>query len=292
MLQSPALALSLLIGLSCAGCASGPATSPAPSSPDAGTVVELEGRFAAASRERGARAAFLEYLAEDSIVLQPGPVFGRAAWESAGELPGTLDWAPDWAEMAADGRLGFTTGPWRLVSAAGGPALAEGRYVTVWRREAGGWKAVFDGGFGRSPGDDPLSLETEVRRGVARCERGPQASAGDLQSLDAALSGTEFEPHAIRMLARRAEQGALFHAPDVAGAMSALEWPDVLQALPATTQLWPMGGAVASSGDFGYTYGLSSPAVAAAAEGSYVNLWCRSGGAWRLLAQLRRPLPR
>ncbi len=36
--------------------------------------------LAAASRERGARAAFLEFLDQESIVLQPGPIWGRAAW--------------------------------------------------------------------------------------------------------------------------------------------------------------------------------------------------------------------
>ena len=77
-------------------CASSPIRSPAAPVPAPGAqlVVDLEARFAAASREKGARAAFLEFLAEDSIVLQPGPVWGRAAWESADKLAGTLDWDP------------------------------------------------------------------------------------------------------------------------------------------------------------------------------------------------------
>jgi ketosteroid isomerase-like protein len=270
-----------------AGCAT---VTPAPSQ-DAAVIVELEHRFASASRERGARSAFLEFLTEDSIVLQPGPVFGRAAWESAGELQGTLDWAPDWAEAAADGEMGFSTGPWRLVTAAGTEAVAEGRYLSVWRREAGRWGVVFDGGFGRGPGDVAISLASEPRLGVARCERGTMTSAGDLQALDTQLSGTPFEPYAVRVLAGRMEEGALYHAPDVEGARGQVPWERTLRELPDTTQLWPMGGAVASSGDVGYTYGLSSPALDAAAEAAYANLWCRSGGKWRLLVQLRRPLP-
>ena len=281
--------LVLLAGgvLGIAGCT---AVTPAPA-PDARVIVDLEQRFASASRERGARSAFLEFLAEDSIVLQPGPVFGRAAWESAEEMPGTLDWAPDWAEVAADGAMGFSTGPWRLVPGAGAGAVAEGRYLSVWRREAGRWGVVFDGGFGRRPGDVALSLATEPRLGVARCERGTMTPAGDLQALDAELSGTPFEPHAVRALSRRMDEGALYHAPDVGGARGEVAWEGALRELPDTTQLWPMGGAVASSGDLGYTYGLSSPRLDAAAEASYANLWCRSGGEWRLLVQLRRPLP-
>lgn len=273
--------------LGTAGCAT---VTPAPVH-DARVIVDLEHRFASASRERGARSAFLEFLAEDSIVLQPGPVFGRAVWESAGEMPDTLDWAPDWAEVAADGALGFSTGPWRLGPVAGADAVAEGRYLSVWRREGGRWGVVFDGGFGRRPGGAALSLATEPRLNVARCERGTMTPAGDLQALDAQLSGTPFEPYAVRVLARRMDEGALYHAPDVDGVRGEGAWEQALRELPDTTQLWPMGGAVASSGDVGYTYGLSSPALDAAAEAAYANLWCRSGDGWRLLVQLRRPLP-
>lgn len=284
--------LVLLAGgvLGMAGCAT---VAPAPARPvhDASVIVDLEHRFASASRERGARAAFLEFLAEESIVLQPGPVVGRAAWESAEEMSGTLDWAPDWAEVAADGAMGFSTGPWRLVPAAGADAVAEGRYLSVWWREGGRWGVVFDGGFGRRPGEVALSLATEPRMGIAGCERGSTTRAGDLQALDGQLSGTPFEPHAVRVLPRRMDEGALYHAPDIGGARGEAAWEAALRELPDTTQLWPMGGAVASSGDLGYTYGLSSPALDAAADAAYANLWCRSGGEWRLLAQLRRPLP-
>ena len=270
-----------------AGCAT---VTPAPEQ-DASVIVDLEHRFASASRERGARSAFLEFLADESIVLQPGPVFGRAAWESAGEMPGTLDWAPDWAAVAADGAWGFSTGPWRLVPADGADAVAEGRYLSVWWRQEGRWRVIFDGGFGRKPGDVALPLATEPRLGVARCERGTMIPAGDLQALDAQLSGTPFEPYAVRVLSRRMDEGALYHAPDVEGVRGEGPWEQALRELPDTTQLWPMGGAVASSGDLGYTYGLSSPALDAAAEAAYANLWCRAGGEWRLLVQLRRPLP-
>lgn len=258
---------------------------------DPSIIVELEGRFAAASRERGARAAFLEVLAEDSIVLQPGPVFGRAAWQSADEVRGTLAWAPDWAEMAADGAFGFATGPWLLTPPEGGPPVAEGRYLTVWRQSAGAWRVIFDGGFARRPGEPPQVLDVTPRRGVSRCEPGPPASAQVLQDLDGTLSGDAFEPHGIRVLARLAPAAAVFYPPRAEGAHVPAAREAALRALPDTTQLWPMGGAVADRGDLGYTYGLSAAALAAEANAAYVHVWCRSDGDWRLLVSLRAPLP-
>lgn len=281
--------LAMVVTAGLAACAGQP-PSQAPAA-DPAVIVELEGRFAAASRERGARAAFLEFLGEDSIVLQPGPVFGRAAWEAAEEIQGTLAWAPDWAEMAADGAFGFATGPWLLTPPAGGSPLAEGRYLTVWRQSAGTWQVVFDGGFARRPRETPQALDVAPRLGVARCEPGPLVPAQVLQDLDGSLSGDAFEPHAIRTMARLASAAAVFHPPKAEGVLDPVAREAALRALPDTTQLWPMGGAVASLGDLGYTYGLSAPALAAEANAAYANVWCRVGGDWRLLLSLRAPLP-
>lgn len=273
-----------------AGCAAGtdrPVAAPA----GADVIVSLESRFAAASRERGARAAFLEFLAEDAVILQPGPVWGRAAWESAPELPGALDWAPDWAEAAADGAFGFATGPWRLAPAQAGAGL-EGRYLTVWRRGAAGWEVVFDGGFGRpAVGTAGLPAPSAGTR-RARCEPGPAILPGELQVRDALLSGSATSGHAARVTDSLADGALIFHPPQVDGWRESLSQRAALEALPAATQLWPMGGALAASGELGYTYGLSAPAADAAADASYAHIWCRRGGDWRVLLEIRSPLRR
>jgi ketosteroid isomerase-like protein len=90
------------------------------------------------------RGAFLEYLAEDSLVLQPGPVPGRAFYMAAKEVAGSLEWFPADADVAASGDLGFTTGPW-IYSLTG--AQIHGHFVTVWKRDATcRWRVEFDGG--------------------------------------------------------------------------------------------------------------------------------------------------
>jgi ketosteroid isomerase-like protein len=257
---------------------------------DARAIVDLEARFAKASRERGARAAFLEFLADDSIVLQPGPVWGRAAWEAADELAGTLDWAPDWAELASDGTLGFATGPW-LLTPPGEGARVEGRYLTVWRKAGDGWAVVFDGGFGRRAAGFVGNPAPQARLDIARCESSPETSPGELQLRDLALSGSTDEPYGGRVLAQLGTRAMLFHPPVVEGLTDRAAQQAMLDALPGSTQLAPMGGAVAASGDLGYTYGISAPAPEAKANASYAHIWCRSGGKWVLLLELRSRLP-
>jgi len=253
-------------------------------------IVDLETRFAAASREKGARTAFLEFLADDSIVLQPGPVWGRAAWESADELAGTLDWAPDWAELAADGALGFATGPW-LLTPAGEGARIEGRYLTVWRKAPGGWAVVFDGGFGRRAGEDARGPATQAQLDVAHCERSTATSASELQLRDLGLSGSGDRPFGARLLAQLGPSAVLFHPNGVEGVRDRAAQQAALEALPALTQLSPMGGAVAASGDLAYTYGVSSPAADAKANASYAHIWCHAAESWTLLLELRTRLP-
>ncbi len=153
------------------------------------TIVDLEARFAAASRERGAKAAFLEFLHEESIVLQPGPTWGRAAWTTNDELPGTLDWLPDRAQISAAGDLGFASGPWVLEPRDPEGRRIEGRYVTVWKKGSAGWRVIFDGGFGRKPAGAWEARSKNPVLGPFACERGAAVPPGELQLLDLAMSG-------------------------------------------------------------------------------------------------------
>jgi ketosteroid isomerase-like protein len=284
-------ALLLVAGL-IAGCPSETAQQTAEVAASHQTIVDLEARFAAASRKNGARAAFLEFLDEESIVLQPGPTWGRAAWTVNEELPGTLDWLPDRAQISADDDLGFASGPWILEPRAEHGRRVEGRYVTVWKKAAGGWRVIFDGGFGRKPAGAWDARSKEPALGPFACERGPAVPPGELQLLDLAVSGIAGgETHQQRMLVRLDADAWLFHGPVVEGAGVAAAREAALAALPPVLQYWPMGAGIASSGDLGYSYGLSAPDPAASADASYVHIWCRKADGWRLALQLRSQLP-
>lgn len=283
----------MVVAAALGACSSGPAPkAPAAAAEDHATIVSLEARFAAASRERGARAAFLDVLHDESIVLQPGPTWGRAAWTVNEDLPGTLDWLPDRAQISVDGDLGFASGPWMLEPRDPEGARVEGRYVTVWKKDTAGWRVIFDGGFGRKPAGAWEARSKEPALGPFACERGAAVPPGELQVLDLAISGIPGgRTHQERVLAELDDRAVLFHRPAVEGAADAAARATALAALPATLQYWPMGAGIASSGDLGYSYGLSAPDPAASADASYVHIWCRHREGWRLALQLRTRLP-
>ena len=112
---------------------------------DAGRLVAQDEAFARAARERGNRAAFLEYLAEDSVILRPGEVAGREYWQDAKKDGAVLQWYPSRAVVATSGDFGYTLGPWAS-GKRGARQRIFGHYVKIWRREPDGeLRAVFDG---------------------------------------------------------------------------------------------------------------------------------------------------
>lgn len=108
-------------------------------------LLETEYAFGQQARS-SVRAAFLEYLAEDSLVLQPGPTPGRAFYAAAKDNSDKLEWYPAAADLAGSNDLGFTTGPWIYTVAASGMQI-HGHFLTIWKRDAAcRWRVEFDGG--------------------------------------------------------------------------------------------------------------------------------------------------
>ncbi|HEX4509054.1 MAG TPA: hypothetical protein VH328_03215 [Burkholderiaceae bacterium] len=119
------------------------------------TMVDAEYAFARSARG-SVRQAFLAVLAEDAWVLAPGPTPARAFYESQPESPGTLEWFPHAAVVAASGDLGFTSGPYVYARDA---KQSFGHFLTIWRRAADcTWRVAFDGGIahGRQPEEAPV----------------------------------------------------------------------------------------------------------------------------------------
>jgi hypothetical protein len=108
-------------------------------------LLETEYAFAQKAQE-SVRDAFLAYLAEDSLVLQPKPTPGRPFYEAATPSGDKLQWYPAIAAVAPGGDLGFSTGPWIYTTADG--THSYGDFITVWKRDPScHWRAQFDGGI-------------------------------------------------------------------------------------------------------------------------------------------------
>jgi ketosteroid isomerase-like protein len=158
----------------------------APARPvDAGAAARAaDAAFSAAvvARDEG---AFLALVAEDAVFaggrgLQSGREEVRAAWSVyfAKDAP-AFRWAPAEGGAAGSGDLAWTVGHWRMErrDAAGAPAVAEGRYLSVWRRGPGGaWRAALDCGY--PPAADLGPLERQPVRTLVSTDGTLEATLG------------------------------------------------------------------------------------------------------------------
>jgi len=115
-------------------------------------LMKTDEDFSRMSMDKGMRAAFIYYTADDVIKLREGkfPLFGKKELaDDLKDLPDSmihLRWAPVKADV--DGSLGYTFGKWEMRLAVP-DTMMYGVYITIWKKQADGtWKYVLDGGNG------------------------------------------------------------------------------------------------------------------------------------------------
>ncbi|HET8716098.1 MAG TPA: nuclear transport factor 2 family protein [Holophagaceae bacterium] len=252
--------------------------SPSPQSP-AAEVARAEQAFAQLASEKGIPAAFLANLAEGSVELRPGPVDARALY-AQDQDPGVLRWRPTQVGVAASGELAYSTGPWEYRPAKDTAPVASGHFLSIWAKQADGtWKVAFDCGIPHAPRPEPEGWTAYLPAAPDLLAEGDAAPI--LRALDRGL------PSGAPRLGRLAFGATVYRRgqPPLTGAA---EVAAALQAEPARAYE-PQGARAAKSGELGYTWGTATAASGAAV--SYVHIWVRGAGAWRLLYDLELPLP-
>jgi len=116
------------------------------------SLLEADRAFGKATAEHGLEG-WMAYFAEDACIFpDQGPVVKgldaiRRHYSSTGFNPKNLSWTPLHAELSTSGDLGYTYGTWTLPfqKEDGTSGTAEGKYLTVWRKDKNGdWKVVAD----------------------------------------------------------------------------------------------------------------------------------------------------
>ena len=264
----------------------------------AASIVTAERAFAAQVRAAGVREGFLAWLAPASVVFRPGPVSGIKAYEK--QKPGwngLLAWTPMHAAISADGKLGWSTGPWTWSrDSTQRKPDAHGDYMSVWRQQSdGSWKAVLDCGVDHpAPGRQTPAVTSGAPVPGAGHGGQPLAARQSLYQADAnfaKLAGSAGVSDAIERYAtddvivlREGEQR-------ITGRNAAR---DTLAIREATARMVSNAQSVAGSGDIGYTYGTFVTGGLADPDSAwYVHVWHRGTAAsWKLACQVVMPVPK
>jgi ketosteroid isomerase-like protein len=118
-------------------------------------IINADIAFSALSKEKGMKHAFLQYAAQDVVMLRENsfPQKGKNAMEERfstfSDTGFVLIWEPLFANVAASGELGYSYGIYTSTSkdVEGRPTVEKGTYATVWKKDLNGdWKFVLDTG--------------------------------------------------------------------------------------------------------------------------------------------------
>ena len=169
------------------------------------TVVESEKSFAAASVHRGIRESFLQFLADDAIILRPEPANGKALYAKYEDKGRQLNWRPIFAIISNSGELGVTTGPWELKKSTTDEApFAFGQFVSVWKKQPdNSWKVIVDAGIGHpkptaEPGEVQFSLPYPAPKNESVFAKTEELFANRLK-LDAGAGLLDFASDEVRI---------------------------------------------------------------------------------------------
>jgi ketosteroid isomerase-like protein len=245
------------------------------------SLVNAERAFAETSVEKGTKPAFLAVLAEDSIIFRPRAVPGKKWMQENPAAAGQLNWTPEFADIAASGDLGYTTGPWEFRRNPQDVPVAFGHYVTLWRKQSdGAWKVEIDIGIGHDKIARPNKVESpSIPKEVAAAKPKP-----DLEKSGTALVKADHEASAavLKYLAadtRLYREGAL----PLVGDAAARDW---LSKHPDDVNFEQSDVKIANAADLGYSFGATPNA-------NYLRIWKKQrDGSWKIVLDLMSPVPK
>ena len=264
-------------------------------------VVEAERAFARAAATKGTRDAFLEFLAGDGIIFQPGPVNGKQFWQARAPRKGLLSWEPIFADVSLTGDLGYTTGPYEFrPNGADDKPIAFGQYFTIWKKQTdGSWKVALDRGTSNSQPSGPIApLQFSKDEGAVTKKADIDVATGraELLKIEAEFSnasssqGIEKAFHSYLADDTRLFRENIFPAVGKQAALAVLSTKKGI-----LTWQTAMAG-IARAGDLGYTYGTYDLKVSGSDQkpehGNYVRVWkSQTNGRWKVVIDILNPMP-
>ena len=270
-------------------------------------VVAAERAFAQASEARGMREAFLAYFADDGVVFRERIALAKPYYATMPASTAQLTWAPAWGAASASGDLAFTTGPYTARTSPQDTAPTHGQFASVWMRQLDGqWKVLADVGA-PGPAQPAPTFAARTLAPTPAAARGAASTAAVLEGqramlliADRGLAAAGRADGAATALAAVATDDVHALWPGAAPAIGrdsatrAIE-AHVARAPGAAIEYQTTEARLARAGDMGVTWGTYTMRVPNAAPtefGSYLRIWTRENGGWRVLLDALAPASR
>ena len=114
-------------------------------------LLNTDKAFSALSAKEGMKAAFIEYIDSNGVLLKPNymPIIGANAIDyliQQNDTAYVLTWQPQTAVVSKSADLGYTYGIY-AIQAKAADTILYGTYVSIWKKQRDStWKFVLDSG--------------------------------------------------------------------------------------------------------------------------------------------------
>jgi ketosteroid isomerase-like protein len=255
-------------------------------------LVEAERSFARRSVANGTKAAFVSFLADDSILFRPRAVPGKKWMEENPAPASQLSWEPDFADISSGGDLGYTTGPWEVRRTPQDPPSAFGHYVTLWRKQANAeWKVELDNGIAHERVAKPTKVDApqlgrELSTAASTAEADKARTAIRTADLRASASLQDYLAGDTRLLRE--------------GTLPAIGRPAAMTRLagnPGSLTTSQIDLKLSGAADLAYSYGTAEFKPAGVSKqieyANYLRIWKKQrDGSWQIVLDLLSPAPK
>jgi len=261
-------------------------------------MVQTEQSFSKMAADQNTRDAFMAFIADDGLLFRPTAVNGKQ-WMREHPVPPSgkhplLAWQPAFADVAAAGDLGFTTGPWEFKADVKDEKPAGyGHFVTLWKKQAdGSWKFVVDLGISHPASGGPLKLWQPSPQQPKKFK--PVDVAVALKALldrDAAYLQQNQKEGLLKAFVANASPDVRLYRGGNLPFIGRTPSANALGLAKGQVKWTATGGDVSHSGDLGYTYGTYeiTDAAKVTEQGSYVRIWKNGGGGWQIVLDVANP---
>jgi ketosteroid isomerase-like protein len=266
------------------------AVSFASAQPELQKLVDTEKAFAAAGWEKGTPASFLEYMTDDALAFTPDVTNAKTFWSARKDSGGRIKWAPNYADISANGQMGYTTGNWEFFQKGDADKpTGYGQFVTVWTRQKdGNYKWALDIGIDH---EKPAAYSTEWTT-TALKTRDPNPD-----NSSAAETATGFQEILTKQGAAKAYKA--YAAEDIRlyrdkkmpfiGKKAAMKQIENESKIVLDKKSSFLGSA-----DLAYNvsrYSRVDKSGKTIESGNYVQIWKLIGGKWRIVLDLFKSVP-
>ena len=248
-------------------------------------LINAEKNFAAYSVANSTKEAFLKFLDSAGIVFDNGkPVNGIETWNKREKRPGVLNWYPQYAEIAASGDFGYTTGPWTFQNSLHDTIAARGQYTTVWHiTKNGEWKFLVDLGVSNTP-ENSISKTTKID--IYK----PATATAAIPHISPLISAeNNFQELVARDKAKAYKEflsaGSILNRNGYLPSVGMQTQKMIIDSTSATIQYKIDGSGISESQDIGYVFGTT---VINGKTDNYLRIWRREKDGWKIALEVLR----